>query len=71
MLINILLTLLSSKVTLGQALDNINLPMLQELDLSGLSNVDAAYFFQGGVYNKANDIGLKNIKKLNLNKVKH
>lgn len=51
-------------------LDNINLPMLQELDLSGLSNVDAAYFFQGGVYNEANDIGLKNIKKLNLSKVK-
>lgn len=51
-------------------LDNINLPMLQELDLSGLGNVDAAYFFQGGVYNKANDIGLKNIKKLNLSKVK-
>lgn len=51
-------------------LDNINLPMLQELDLSGLSNVDAAYFFQGGVYNEANDIGLKSIKKLNLNKVK-
>ena len=51
-------------------LDNINLPMLQELDLSGLSNVDAAFFFQGGVYNKANDIGLKNIKKLNLSRVK-
>ncbi len=51
-------------------LDNINLPMLEELDLSGLSNIDAAYFFQGGVYNKANDIGLKNIKKLNLSNVK-
>lgn len=51
-------------------LDNINLPMLQELDLSGLGNVDAAYFFQGGVYNEANDIGLKNIKKLNLSKVR-
>lgn len=51
-------------------LDNINLPLLQELDLSGLTNVDAAYFFQGGVYNEANDIGLKNIKKLNLSRVK-
>lgn len=51
-------------------LDNINLPLLQELDLSGLSNIDASYFFQGGVYNEANDIGLKNIKKLNLSRVK-
>lgn len=51
-------------------LDNINLPLLQELDLSGLTNVDAAYFFQGGVYNEINDVGLKNIKKLNLSRVK-
>lgn len=51
-------------------LDNINLPLLQELDLSGLTNVDAAYFFQGGVYNEINDVGLKNIKKLNLGRVK-
>lgn len=51
-------------------LDNINLPMLQELDLSGLNNVDASYFFQGGVYNAATDVGLKNIKKLNLSRVK-
>lgn len=52
------------------SLDNINLPLLQELDLSGLTNVDAAYFFQGGVYNEINDVGLKNIKKLNLSRVK-
>ena len=51
-------------------LDNINLPLLQELDLSGLNNMDAANFFKGGVYNTANDIGLKNIKKLNLSKIK-
>lgn len=51
-------------------LDNINLPMLQELDLSGLSNIDASYFFQGGVYNAVTDTGLKNIKKLNLSNVK-
>lgn len=51
-------------------LDNINLPLLQELDLSGLTNVDAAYFFQGGVYNEINDVGLKNIKKLNLSRVR-
>lgn len=51
-------------------LDNINLPLLQELDLSGLTNIDATYFFQGGVYNKNTDVGLKNIKKLNLSGVK-
>lgn len=51
-------------------LDNINLPLLETLDLSGLSNIDSTYFFQGGVYNVANDIGLKNIKRLLLNKVK-
>lgn len=50
-------------------LDTINLPLLEELDLSGLTNIDAAYFFQGGVYNKANDIGLKNIKRLILSNV--
>lgn len=47
-------------------LDNINLPLLQTLDLSDLTNIDAAFFFQGGVYNIANDIGLKNIKILKL-----
>lgn len=51
-------------------LDNINLPLLQSLDLSDLSNIDAAFFFQGGVYNAANDIGLKNIKILKLSNVK-
>lgn len=51
-------------------LDNINLPMLRELDLSGLTNIDSNNFFQGGVYNSANDIGLKNIEKLYLSNVK-
>lgn len=51
------------------ALDNINLPLLQTLDLSGLKNMDPQYFFQGGVYNKATDVGLKNIKVLNLSNV--
>lgn len=51
-------------------LDNINLPLLETLDLSGLTNVDAGYFFRGGVYDKVNDIGLKNIRTLILNNVK-
>lgn len=50
-------------------LDNINLPLIQNLDLSGLKNIDAQYFFQGGVYNTATDTGLKNIRYLNLSRV--
>lgn len=51
-------------------LDNINLPLLQSLDLSELNNIDAAFFFQGGVYNTVTDTGLKNIKSLNLSRIK-
>lgn len=51
-------------------LDNINLPLLQELDLSNLTNIDAKNFFLGGVYNTSTGVGLKNIRKLNLSGVK-
>ena len=50
-------------------LDNINLPLIQNLDLSGLKNIDASYFFQGGVYNTSTNIGLKNIRVLDLSNV--
>jgi hypothetical protein len=51
-------------------LDNIDFKLLKKLDLSNLSNIDAAFFFVGGVYNKANDIGLKNIEELILSNLK-
>ena len=50
-------------------LNNINLPLLEELDLSYLTNIPASDFFSGGVYNAKNKIGLKSIKKLNLSNV--
>ena len=50
-------------------LNNINLPLLEELDLSYLTNMPATDFFSGGVYDKINKIGLKNIRKLNLSNV--
>lgn len=50
-------------------LNNINLPLLEDLDLSNLANMPASDFFQGGVYNPSSNIGLKNIKKLNLSNV--
>lgn len=52
------------------SLNTVNLPLLEDLDLSGLKNMAAANFFKGGVYDKANDIGLKNIRNLNLSGIK-
>ena len=52
------------------SLDNIDFKLLKKLDLSNLSNLDAAFFFVGGVYNKANDVGLKNIEELILSNLK-
>ena len=49
-------------------LNNINLPLLEELDLSGLTNIPASDFFFGGVHT-GSGIGLKNIKKLILKNV--
>ena len=49
-------------------LNNINLPLLEELDLTGLSNMPANDFFFGGVLS-ATGVGLKNIKKLILKNV--
>lgn len=50
-------------------LNNVDFPLLQELDLSGLTNVPATDFFNSGVYTESG-IGLKNIKKLILKNVK-
>lgn len=52
------------------SLASIDLPLLNKLDLTGLTNIDSNSFFSGGVYRKATDVGLKNIKELILNKVK-
>ena len=52
------------------SLPNINFPLLEVLDLSGLSNMPYNTFFAGGVYDKENDVGLKNIRVLNLSNVK-
>lgn len=57
------------------SLNTINLPLLEELDLSGLTNIDSGYFFRSGVYSlptadNPDGTGLKNIKNLILNKVK-
>ena len=51
-------------------LNNINLPLLESMNLSGLSNIDSSDFFQGGVYNKNTGIGLKNVRTLNLSRLK-
>lgn len=51
------------------SLPTIDFPLLEELDLSGLSNMDSGSFFTNGVYDAVNNIGLKNIKKLNLSRV--
>lgn len=50
-------------------LNTVNLPLLKELDLSNITNIPSNNFFAGGVYNSATDIGLKNIKYLNLSNV--
>lgn len=52
------------------SLASIDLPLLNKLDLTGLTNIDAAFFFSGGVYRKATDVGLKNIKELILSRVR-
>lgn len=46
-------------------LTNVNFPLLEELDLSGNYEL-ASDLFSGGVYDVANDVGLKNIRVLNL-----
>lgn len=55
-------------------LDNIDLPSIETMDLSNLTNIDSGYFFVGGVYNPtANNgkgRGLKNVKNLILSNVK-
>ena len=47
-------------------LNNIDLPLLEELDLSNLKNLPYNDFFVGGVYSTNPPIGLKNIKNLTL-----
>ena len=56
-------------------LNNIDLPLLEELDLSYLTNVDSGFFFRNGVYSlptvgNPEGVGLKNIRNLILNNVK-
>lgn len=46
-------------------LTNVNFPLLEELDLSGNYEL-ASDLFSGGVYDAANNVGLKNLKRLNL-----
>lgn len=58
------------KKYLWTGLSSIDLPLLERLDLSNISNVDASQFFSSGVYDKNNDKGLKNIKYLNLSNLK-
>ena len=50
-------------------LNNIDLPLLEELDLTNLKNVPYNDFFVGGVYSNNPPIGLKNIKTLILSGV--
>ena len=46
-------------------LTDVNFPLLTELDLSGNYEFSAD-LFAGGAYNKSTDIGLRNIRVLNL-----
>ena len=49
-------------------LNNINFPLLEELDLTNIKNIPSNDFFFGGVYTSTN-VGLKNIKRLILKNV--
>ena len=51
------------------SLTNIDLPLLKELDLSGLRNIPSKNFLYPKVYDALTDTGLKSIEKLILNNV--
>ena len=51
------------------SLPYIDLPLLEELDISGLKNMPASNFFSGGIYNKNTGVGLKSLKRLILSGV--
>ena len=51
------------------AITNIDLPLLKELDLSGIRNIPSENFLYPKVYDSISDRGLKSIEKLILNNV--